>query len=95
MPLYPSSASPTLSAAAFAKPGPEYRGAPFWSWNCKLDRAKLLRQTGWLAEMGLGGWHIHARTGLDTPYMGPEFLDHVKACVEDGRARGGLRTWLY
>ncbi len=95
MPLYPTSTSPTLSAAAFAKPGPEYRGAPFWSWNCKLDRAKLLRQTGWLAEMGLGGWHIHARTGLDTPYMGPEFLDHVKACVEDGRARGGLRTWLY
>ncbi|TFG88927.1 MAG: hypothetical protein E4H18_01215, partial [Hyphomicrobiales bacterium] len=95
MPLYPRSVSPTLSAAVFAKPGPEYRGAPFWSWNCKLDRAKLLRQTGWLAEMGLGGWHIHARTGLDTPYLGTEFMDHVKACVEDGRARGGLRTWLY
>jgi len=95
MSLYPTSSSQTLSLAAFAKPGPEYRGAPFWSWNCKLDRAKLLRQTGWLAEMGLGGWHIHARTGLDTPYLGEEFMGHVKACVEDGRARGGLRTWLY
>jgi hypothetical protein len=95
MPLYPTSSTPVLQAATFAKPGPEYRGAPFWSWNCKLDRDRLLRQTGWLAEMGLGGWHIHARTGLDTPYLGSEFMDHVKACVEDGRARGGLRTWLY
>lgn len=95
MSLYPSSASPALQPATFATPGPEYRGAPFWSWNCALDRERLLRQTGWLAEMGLGGWHIHARTGLDTPYLGREFMDHVKACVEDGRARGGLRTWLY
>jgi hypothetical protein len=95
MPLYPSSSSPALQAAVFARPGPEYRGAPFWSWNCKLDRDRLLRQTGWLAEMGLGGWHIHARTGLDTPYLGEEFMGHVQACVEDGRQRGGLRTWLY
>lgn len=95
MPLYPSSATPALQPAIFAKPGPEYRGAPFWSWNCRLDRDRLLRQTGWLAEMGLGGWHIHARTGLDTPYLGEEFMAHVQACVEDGRQRGGLRTWLY
>ena len=93
--LYPTSASPALLAAAFASPGPEYRGAPFWSWNCKLDQARLLRQAAWLAEMGLGGWHIHARTGLDTPYLGRDFLDCVRACVDYGRDHGGLRTWLY
>lgn len=95
MSLYPTSLTPSLAKAVFAAPGPEYRGAPFWSWNGRLDRDRLLRQSGWLAEMGLGGWHIHPRTGLETPYLGAEFLDHVKACVEDGRKRGGLRTWLY
>ena len=27
--------------------------------------------------MGLGGFHIHVRTGLDTPYLGEEFMDYV------------------
>ncbi len=94
-PLYPASMAAELSKATFAAPGPEFRGAPFWSWNCRLDRERLLRQIGWFSEMGMGGWHIHVRTGLDTPYLGEAFMDHVKACVDAGRTRGGMRTWLY
>jgi hypothetical protein len=32
--------------------------------------------------MGLGGFHIHVRVGLDTEYMGEEFMDNVKAGVD-------------
>ena len=28
----------------FKKPSKEYRGAPFWAWNCKLNKDELLRQ---------------------------------------------------
>ena len=28
----------------FRSPGPEFRGAPFWAWNAKLDKEELIRQ---------------------------------------------------
>ena len=31
-----------------------------------------------LKAMGMGGGHIHCRTGMDNPYMGEEFLNLVK-----------------
>jgi hypothetical protein len=30
-------------------------GAPFWSWNTKLEPKKLVKQIGQLKEMGMGG----------------------------------------
>lgn len=32
--------------------------------------------------MGMGGFHAHVRTGLDTEYLGTEFMDMISACVE-------------
>ena len=31
-----------------------------------------------LKEMGMGGGHIHPRTGMNNPYMSEEFLELVK-----------------
>lgn len=78
----------------FQSPHASFRGAPFWSWNDDLDEARLMRQIGWLEEMGFGGFHIHVRTGLRLEYLGPSFMDRVRACVEEA-ARRGLKTWLY
>jgi hypothetical protein len=71
----------------FRNPPAEYRGAPLWCWNTRLQEDRLLRQIDQLSEMGMGGFHIHSRIGLDTPYMGPEFMDLVKACVDRARDR--------
>jgi len=79
---------------AFANPASLYRGAPFWSWNGKLDRDELLRQLGVFREMGIGGVTIHCRTGLDTEYLGDVFMDLVKICRDHARDQGML-TWLY
>jgi hypothetical protein len=92
--LYPKNKSKTLSRNVFRNPGPEYRGTPLWSWNNRLDVPQLLRQIDAFAEMGLGGAHIHPRTGLATVYMGEEFLAAVEACVEHAKSRNML-TWLY
>ena len=72
----------------------EYRPAPFWSWNGKLEKRELLRQIGDLREKGFGGFVIHARAGLNTPYMGDEWFDCVEACVNEAERRG-MYVWLY
>lgn len=78
--LYPQSRLP-FSTDLFQNPSSEYRGSPFWSWNASLEPERLKRQIDYFQKMGFGGFHMHSRVGLDTPYMGPEFMDCVKECV--------------
>jgi hypothetical protein len=92
--LFPASRSPVPDRAQFAAPGARYRGAPFWSWNGRLERGRLLEQFDRFAEMGLGGAHLHARTGLDTPYLGDGFMGLVRDCVQHAKEHGQL-AWLY
>ncbi|NQX49655.1 hypothetical protein HQN87_30605 [Paenibacillus tritici] len=53
-----------------ANPAAEYRSAPLWSWNDKLEPAELKRQIEEMHAAGIGGFFMHARSGLQTPYMG-------------------------
>lgn len=78
----------------FRAPGAKFRGAPFWSWNTKLDPDQLRRQIDVFKEMGLGGFHMHSRTGLNTPYLGDEYMAAVKACV-DKAEKENMIAWLY
>ena len=81
-------------SALFSHPGARYRDAPFWAWNCKLDGEELIRQIGVFRQMGMGGFHIHARTGLETPYLGPEFLKQVRRCVAEAKDHA-MYCYLY
>jgi hypothetical protein len=78
----------------FENPPAEYRGAPFWAWNCDLDEEELLRQIGIFQEMGIGGFHMHSRTGMNVPYLSDEFMARVRACVDEA-SRRGMKAWLY
>lgn len=78
----------------FENPSSIHRGAPFWAWNTRLNQDELLWQIDRLKEMGLGGFTIHSRIGLETPYMGEEFMTLVKACVEKAR-RENMQAYLY
>ena len=71
-----------------------YRPLPFWSWNDKLEKKKLIDQIHWMCENGIGGFFMHARGGLQTPYMDEEWFDNVSASVEEGHKRG-MRPWAY
>lgn len=84
----------TVTPELFGNPPVKYRGAPFWAWNCRLDPAKLKEQISCFREMGFGGFHMHARPGLDLPYMGEAFLDRVSLCVEQAE-KLGLTPRLY
>ena len=92
--LYPRNQEPTLSEELFRCPGSEYRGTPFWAWNCRLEREELLRQLDILKQMGMGGAHMHVRPGMATPYLSDEHMALIKACVEKCREENML-AWLY
>lgn len=72
----------------------EYRPIPFWSWNEKLDIDETKNQIRLMDEAGIGGFFMHARGGLQTPYMGEEWFENVTASVEEAKKRG-MRPWAY
>ena len=78
----------------FRAPGALYRDTPFWAWNCKLDLEQIRRQIAAFREMGMGGFHMHARTGLETAYLEPEFMKMVRECVDVAK-RDSMLAWLY
>lgn len=92
------SSSPSTSISAllksFATPGAEFRGKPFWAWNGRLEPDKLRRQIRQMRRMGLGGFFMHSRVGLATPYLSPAWFEAVRACVEEARQLG-MEAWLY
>lgn len=72
----------------------QYRPIPFWSWNDQLDQQKIVEQIRWLKEMGIGGFFMHARSGLQTPYMSEQWL----ACIEAGANEAeklNMTAWIY
>ncbi len=92
--LYKKNHTPKLDMELFKNPTSEYRAAPFWAWNCELESDELLRQIECLKEMGMGGFHMHTRSGMATKYLSDEFMKLVKDCVEKAKKEGML-AWLY
>lgn len=83
-----------LREELFKSPSVAYKGAPFWAWNKKLNKEELVDQVEQFKKMGMGGFHIHCRVGLDTEYLGEEFFSCVEACEEKAKEEG-LLCYLY
>lgn len=92
--LYEKNREKELNQELFANPTSEYRGTPFWSWNCRVTRELIRDQMEIFRRMGFGGAHLHPRTGLENEYMGKEFLDLVSYADEQAKEKGML-VWLY
>jgi len=78
----------------FENPGSEYRGKPFWAWNGALEESELRRQIRIMRRMGLGGFFMHSRVGLATPYLSSQWFDLVRGCVDEAR-KWNMEAWLY
>ena len=72
----------------------EYRPIPFWSWNEKLCIEETKEQITLMDKAGMGGFFMHARGGLESPYMGEEWFDNGSAAIEESRERG-MQPWAY
>ncbi len=89
-----SNKSETFLDELFLTPTSSFRGAPLWAWNTKLNKNQLLKQIECFKTMGMGGFFIHVRTGLQTEYLGKEYMDCVRMCVQKAKQLGML-CWLY
>lgn len=71
-----------------------YRPIPFWSWNEKLNPEETARQVRLMYDAGIGGFFMHARGGLETPYLSEEWFDNVEAAIAQAE-KLGMRPWAY
>ena len=75
-------------------PGSEFRGTPFWAWNSKLEPAVLREQIRVMKAMGMSGFFMHSRVGLNTKYLSSDWFDCIDACVDEAE-KLGMKAWLY
>lgn len=94
MMFYKKNTAKELDNALFKNPTSEYRGTPFWAWNCKMTPELLGEQIDCLREMGFGGFHMHSRAGMAMPYLGEDFMNLVKFCTEKAK-KDGMLAYLY
>ena len=92
--IFEKNLSLELNKELFQKPTAEYRGIPFWSWNCKVTKEQIDVQLAIFKQMGFGGVDIHPRSGMETLYLGEEYLERVKYTAQKCKELG-LACWLY
>ncbi|MBR3868140.1 MAG: hypothetical protein IKM66_02380, partial [Clostridia bacterium] len=92
--LYKKNVEKSLKTELFKNPTSEFRGTPFWALNSYLTKEELCRQIDVFKEMGLGGFHLHVRTGLENEYLGEEYMSLIKAAVDNAKKEKML-AWLY
>ncbi|KRF06845.1 hypothetical protein ASG89_18525 [Paenibacillus sp. Soil766] len=78
----------------FDHPSVECRSVPFWAWNDELQEGELVRQVNQMKEQGMGGFFIHSRDGLETDYMGREWMAYIRKTVQTA-GELGMQVWLY
>jgi len=84
----------SIDLSQWRNPPVEYKPAPFWVWNETQEPKELLRQIREMKAHGFGGFFMHARVGLKTPYLGADWFEHVRICTAEA-AKLGMQAWIY
>ena len=69
-------------------------GLPFWSWNDKLEEDELRRQIRNMHDIGMNGFFMHARGGLETEYMSDDWYRAINVCIDEAK-KLGMEAWSY
>lgn len=75
-------------------PPSQNRSLPFWSWNDKLDPQILRSQIQAMTKAKVGGYFMHARSGLKTSYLQPPWFTAIETGIEEGK-KASLQPWVY
>ena len=78
----------------FENPANTHRFAPFWFWNHELADDELRWQIREMRDKGVGGFVMHARHGLTTPYLSREWFDRIATGVREAE-RLNMVAYLY
>lgn len=71
----------------FSSVDKKYLPIPFWSLNDYLTGDETRRLIGEMDSSHIGGFFLHARGGLETPYMSEEWFENIDCAVAEGKAR--------
>ncbi len=71
-----------------------YKSIPFWSWNDDLNEEELRRQIRWMRDKGIGGFFMHARSGLITEYLSKKWMQCIEVCADEAE-KLGMEAWAY
>ena len=72
----------------------DYGGIPFWSWNDKLQGDELRRQIRGMHDLGMHGFFMHARGGLETEYLSEDWFSAIETCIDEA-GKLGMEAWSY
>ena len=72
----------------------EYKPISFWSWNSDIKEEEIRIQIQDFKEKGFGGFFIHSRAGLLTPYLSDAWFEACAVAIDEAK-RNGLYVWLY
>lgn len=72
----------------FGNPSNELGPAPFWFLNEKLDEKELTWQIKEMKKNGLSGYVMHARYGLEVPYLSEEWFKKIGHIIEESDKLG-------
>ncbi len=75
-------------------PPAQNRTLPFWSWNDILDPEVLRSQIKAMSKAKVGGYFMHARSGLKTSYLEEPWFEAIQTGLEEGREEN-LLPWVY
>ena len=78
----------------FSNPPAAFRTMPFLVWNGEVTEADIDRHVDAFHEQGVGGFFIHPRPGLITPYMSDRWYELIRYTVAKA-AKLGMQAWLY
>ncbi len=70
------------------------KSIPFWSWNNSLDEEELVKQIEEMHAAGIGGFIMHARTGLKDEYLSDKWFSCIGACLKKARELD-MNAWAY
>lgn len=73
---------------AFQDPPRKYSPEPFWFWNGKMEPDKVAEQVRRMVDQHVFGAFLHARDGLETPYLSEEWWQAVGGGVAEARRLG-------
>ncbi|MGX5819259.1 glycosyl hydrolase [Chitinophaga lutea] len=78
----------------FRDPGADFRTAPLWVWNSKVNKRDIDSMLHDFRGNDFGGVIIHPRPGLITEYLSTEWYDLFLYAMEQGK-KLGLNIWIY
>ena len=61
---------------------------PFWFWNGKMEGSKIAAEIDEMGSQHVYGAFLHARDGLQTPYLSEEWWQAIGAGLEESKRTG-------